>query len=93
MDILAFYAIAIESLEIQKLSTPQNDRLNLSFFEDMYVYAKKMARKDRKMVIYEQQILGLTLYLVYFFYILPVGLTEPSGFDFAIFSLAKIKQV
>ena len=29
--------------------------------EDMYLYAKKMARKDRKMVIYEWQILGITL--------------------------------
>ena len=31
--------------------------------EDIYLYAEKMARKDRKMVIYEWQILGITLYL------------------------------
>ena len=53
MEILVFYAMAIESLEIQKRLTPQNDRLDLSFLEDIYVYAKKTARKDRKMVIYE----------------------------------------
>ena len=62
MEILAFYAIAIEPIEIQKRSAPQNDRLDVSFLEDTYVYAEKMARKDRKMVIYEQQILGITLY-------------------------------
>ena len=63
MEILAFYAIAIEPIEIQKRSVPQNDRLDLSFLEDIYVYAEKMARKDRKMVINEWQILGITLYL------------------------------
>ena len=36
--------------------------LNLSFVKDTYVNAKKMARKVGKMVIYESQILGLTLY-------------------------------
>ena len=41
MEILAFYAIAVEPIEIQKCSTPQNDRLDLSFLVDMYVYAKK----------------------------------------------------
>ena len=41
MEILAFYAIDIEPMEIYKRSTPQNDRLDLSFLVDMYVYAKK----------------------------------------------------
>ena len=36
--------------------------LNLSFVKDTYVNAKKMSGKFGKMVIYESQILGLTLY-------------------------------
>ena len=56
------YAITFEQIKIQKRSTPQNECLNLSFVKDIDVNAKKMARKGGKMVIYESQILGLTLY-------------------------------
>ena len=51
MEILAFYAIAIEPIEIQKCSAPQNDRLDLSFLEDIYVYAEKLTRNCRKTAI------------------------------------------
>ena len=61
MEILAFYAIAIEPIKVQTYSASQNDRLNLSFVKDTYGNAKKMARKGGKMVIYESQILRLTL--------------------------------
>ena len=53
--------MTFEPIKIQKRSAPQNDRLNLSFLKDTYVNAEKMARKVGKMVIYESQILGLTL--------------------------------
>ena len=53
MEILTFYAITYKPIKIQKRSAPQNDRLNLSFVKDIYVNAKKMARKVGKMVIYE----------------------------------------
>ena len=59
-----FYAIAIEPIKVQTHSASQNDRLNLSFVKDTYGNAKKMARKSGKMVIYESQILRLTLYVV-----------------------------
>ena len=65
MEILTFYAIKFEPIKMQKRSAPQNDRLNFSFVKDTYVYAGKMARKDGKMVIYESQILGLTLYILF----------------------------
>ena len=53
MEILAFFNIAPQPIKIQIHSAPQNDRLDFSFLEDIYVYAEKMARKDRKVVIYE----------------------------------------
>ena len=56
-----FYAIAIEPIKVQTYSASQNDHLNLSFMKDTYGNAKKMARKGGKIVIYESQILGLTL--------------------------------
>ena len=62
MEILAFYAIAIEPIKLQTCSASQNDRLNISFVKDTYGNAEKMARKGSKMVIYESQSLGLTLY-------------------------------
>ena len=61
MEILAFYALAIEPIKVQTCSASQNDRLNLSFVKDTYDNAKKMAKNGGKMVIYESQILGLTL--------------------------------
>ena len=64
MEILAFYAIAIEPIEIQKCSAPQNDRLDLSFLEDIYVYAEKLTRNGRKTAIQLSQILATTLYIV-----------------------------
>ena len=65
MEILAFYTIAIEPIRLQTHSASQNDHLNLSFVIDNYDNAKKMARKCGKMVIYESQILRLTLYVNY----------------------------
>ena len=62
MEILAFYAIAIEPIKVQACSASQNDRLNISFVKDKYGNVEKMARKGSKMVIYESQSLGLTLY-------------------------------
>ena len=61
MEILAFYAIAIMPIKVQTCSASQNDRLNLRFVKDTYDNAKKMAKNGGKMVIYESQILGLTL--------------------------------
>ena len=61
MEILTFYAITFEQIKIQKRSATQNDRLSISFVKDTYVNAEKMAKKGGKMVIYESQILGLTL--------------------------------
>ena len=60
---LAFYAIVIEPIGLQTHSASQNDRLDLIFVKDIYDNAKKKARKDGKMVIYESQILGLILYV------------------------------
>ena len=61
MEIFAFYNIAIEPIKVQTRSASQNDCPNLSFVKDTYANAKKMARKGGKIVIYESQILGLTL--------------------------------
>ena len=61
MEKYAFCVITFWPIEIQTHSAPQNDRLNLSFVKDIYDNAEKMARKGRKMVIYESQILRLTL--------------------------------
>ena len=61
MKILGFYSIAIEPIKVQTHSASENDRLNLSFVKDTYGNAKKIDRKGGKMVIYESQILGLTL--------------------------------
>ena len=47
---------------VQTCSVPQNDRLNLSVVKDIYDNVKKMARNGGNMVIYESQILRLTLY-------------------------------
>ena len=43
MEILAFYAIAIEPIKVQTCSASQNDRLNLSFVKDTYGNAEKIA--------------------------------------------------
>ena len=61
MEILAFYAIAIEPIKVHTCSASQHDRLNLSFAKDTYGNAKNMAWKGGEIVIYELQILGLTL--------------------------------
>mgnify|MGYP001177906251 CR=1 FL=1 len=42
MEILVFYAIAIEPIKLQTHSASQNDRLNLSFVKDTYDNVKKM---------------------------------------------------
>ena len=64
MKILIFYAIAIEPIKVPTCSASQNDRLNLSFVKDTHGNAKAMVRKGGKMVIYESQILRLTLYII-----------------------------
>ena len=48
MEILVFYAIAIESIKLQTHSASQNDRLNLSFVKETYVDGGKVARNGRK---------------------------------------------
>ena len=53
MEILAFYAIAIEPIKLQTHSASQNDRLNLSFVKDESTYGKKMARNGLITVIKE----------------------------------------
>ena len=63
MKILIFYAIAIEPIKVPTCSASQNDRLNLSFVKDTHDNAQKMVRKGSKMVIFESQILRLTLYI------------------------------
>ena len=67
MKILIFYAIAIEPIKVPTCSASV---LNLSFVKDTHGNAKKMATKGDKMVIYESQILRLTLYLTYGIFIL-----------------------
>ena len=51
MEILAFYAIAIEPIKLQTHSASQNDRLNLSFVKDSYVDGGKLARIGQKITI------------------------------------------
>ena len=53
MEILKFYAITFEKIKIQKRSAPQNDPLNLSFVNDIYVIAKKMITNGGKSAIFE----------------------------------------
>ena len=48
MEILVFYAIAIEPIKVQNCSASQNGRLNLSFVKDTYLVAKKMTRNGQK---------------------------------------------
>ena len=62
MEIFAFWVITREPIKIQIHTASQNDRQNLDFLKDIYGYGKKMARNGGKMVIYESQILRLTLY-------------------------------
>ena len=50
------YGIIREPIEIQMHPGPKNDRLNFSFMKDIHAIAEKMARKGRKLVIYESQI-------------------------------------
>ena len=65
MEIFAFWAITREPVKIKIHTASQNDRENLGFMKDSYEYGKKMARNGGKMVIYESQILRLTLYCDY----------------------------
>ena len=57
------WAITREPIKIQIHTASQNDRQNLGFMKDIYGYGEKMARNGGKMVIYESQILRLTLYV------------------------------
>ena len=58
MEILAFYAIAIEPIKVQTHSASQNDHLNLSFVKDKHLVGKKMARNGLKMTIYQLLFFG-----------------------------------
>ena len=51
MEILTFYAITLDPIEVQKLSAPQNDRLDLFFMEDIHTSFEKVARNSRKSAI------------------------------------------
>ena len=51
MEILTFYAITLDPIEVQKLSAPQNDRLDLLFMEDIDTSFEKVARNGRKIPI------------------------------------------
>ena len=51
MEILVFYAIAIEPIKLQTHSASQNDRLNLSFVKDSYVDGGKVTRNGHKTAI------------------------------------------
>ena len=44
MEIFAFGVITFEPIKIQTYLAPQNDRLILSFVQDIHVIAKKIAR-------------------------------------------------
>ena len=60
-EIFAFCIITFEAINH---SAPQNDRLNFSFVKDNHVVGETMARKCRKMAIYQSQIWGNTLYVI-----------------------------
>jgi hypothetical protein len=51
MEILAFYAIAIEPIKLQTHSASQNDRLNLSCVKYTYVDGGKVARNGPKTAV------------------------------------------
>ena len=61
MEFWAFFDISDKPIEIKTFSAPKNDRLNLLFMKDIYVGAPKTARNSLKIVIYEFQILRITL--------------------------------
>ena len=45
--------ISFEPIKIENLSAPENDRLNLSFMEDILAVEKQINKKGRKMAIYQ----------------------------------------
>ena len=51
MEIFAFCAITFEPIKIETCLVPQNDRLNLSFVNNINVDGKKTARNGRKSAI------------------------------------------
>ena len=51
LEMFAFCVITFEPIKIQTCSTPQNDRLNLSFVNDNHVFGKKKARNGRKRLL------------------------------------------
>ena len=60
--------LTFELIKIQTCLIPQNDRLNLSFFEKYTCsWQKKMTRSYLKTAIYHSKILGNTLYFFIFF--------------------------
>ena len=60
-EAFVFCIITFEPIKIKTHSTPQNDRLNLSFLKDVYSVGKKMTKNGRKMTVYQSQILVISL--------------------------------
>ena len=52
MEIFAVCVKTFEPIKIRTCSSPQNDRLNLSFVKDINVVGNKMARNGRKTAIW-----------------------------------------
>ena len=55
MEIFAVCVITFEPIKIQTCSSPQNDRLNLSFVKDIKVIGKKPTRYGHKMDFCQSQ--------------------------------------
>ena len=63
MEILTFFNITFQPIEIEIRSASQNDRLNLSFVKDKHAYGKKMARKGPTSVVYQYLSFPIRVYL------------------------------
>ena len=64
MEIFAFCVIPFEPIKIQTCSSPQNDRLTLSFVKDINVCSwQKIARNGRKIAICNSPFLCIRIYL------------------------------
>ena len=57
-----FCFIMFEPINTVTCSASENECLNFSFLKDIHVVDKKIARKGRKMPIYQSQVLSNSLY-------------------------------
>ena len=57
----SFCVITVVPIMIQTCSAPQNDSLNLRFVKYVHIVGKQMAKNCSKMVIYQMQILVISL--------------------------------